>query len=128
MYFRMRTSKESMEILKEMQDITHITPNILARLAIALSLRDNTPIGDKDRNNHGLEFHRHILTGNHDLIFKCLISQHCGRYLSDEEYFPVYIKRHLDRGAPELKKIYDYSKNTEKFMINLSKIDSGVLL
>ncbi len=128
MYFRMRTSKETMDILKELQDITHITPNILARFAISLSLRDSTPVEERDRNTHGLEFHRHILTGNHDLLYKCLISQHCGRYLSDEEYFPTYIKRHLDRGAPELKNIYEYSRNSEKFIVNLSKINSGVML
>lgn len=123
MQFRLRTSGKTANILKELQNNTKLTPNILARLAISMSLLDPTPINATPfENTVGVEFNRHTLTGSHDSIYKIMISQHAGRYLPDEEYYPTYINRHLDRGAPKLKNEFDYAGNTEKFLIALSNL------
>ncbi len=115
-----------MEILKDLQSKTKLTPNVLSRLAISLSLRDNENIDNFDEDNNGLEFNRHTLTGDFDLIFKVLISQHCGKQLSDEEYFPVYFKKHLDRGAKMLYSEYKYTGNYEKFILHLTRLTEEV--
>ena len=38
-------------------------------------------------------------TGDNETYFKVLIEQVEGRYLSEEEYFPKYVKAHIDRGS-----------------------------
>ncbi len=119
MHFRMRTSAKTMHILKDLQIKTRLAPNILARLAIGLSLQDLDPIDDLEVDNSGLEFNRHTLTGEHDVVYKALISQHCRRHLNDDEYFPEYIKKHLDRGALKLSNKYEYAGNAEKFLTTL---------
>lgn len=119
MFFRLRTSIKTANDLKFLQDATKLTPNILARIAIAISLRDSNPVDNLKTNNNGLEFMRSTLTGNHDVIYKALIAQHCGRRLTDEEYFPHYIKLHLDRGCAMLMNEYKYAGNYEKLINNL---------
>lgn len=123
MQFRLRTSGKTANIIKELQGKTNITPNILVRLAISVSLLDPEQIDPTPLENPvGLEFNRHTLTGSYDVIYKVLISQHAGRYLTDEEYFPVYFNRHLERGIPKLKNEFDYAGNTEKFLVALSEL------
>lgn len=121
MQFKLRTSVKTANIIKELQAKTSITPNVLARLAIGLSLKDPEQINPNPLENPiGIEFNRHTLTGSHDIIYKILISQHANRYLTDEEYFPVYFNQHLERGMPKLKNEFDYAGNTEKFLNSLS--------
>lgn len=123
MQFRLRTSGKTANIIKELQGKTNITPNILARLSISISLLDPGQIDPTPLENPvGLEFNRHTLTGSYDVIYKVLISQHAGRYLTDEEYFPVYFNRHLERGVSKLKNEFDYAGNTEKFLVALSEL------
>jgi len=118
--FRLKTSKATMDILLDLKNKTNITPNILARLAIALSLKNQNPLEDIAHDSMGLEFSRAVLTGKYDLLFKALIIRYEGRELTDEEYFPKYIKLHLERGAKMLMNEYKYAGNYEKFIINLA--------
>lgn len=121
MQYRMKTSKKTMNILLELKERTKVTPNYIARIAICLSLRDPSQI-ENDPNTAGLEFNRHTLTGDYDRIFKALIAQHCNRELTDEEYFPIFINRHLERGANLLNEIYKYEGNFENFIKELANI------
>lgn len=124
MQFRLRTSGKTANIIKELQAKTNITPNILARLAVSLSLKDPEQIDPVPLQNPvGLEFNRHTLTGSYDVIYKVLISQHAGRYLNDEEYFPIYFNKHLERGMTKLKNEFDYTGNTEKFILSISQLE-----
>ena len=125
MQFRLRTSGKSQELLLELKNATKITPNILSRYAIALSIRKQETLEDLEYDVSGLEFNRHVLTGNYDATFKALISQREERELTDEEYFPHYLKLHLERGIRMLKAEYDYAGNTEKFLINLMNYAEG---
>ncbi|MFZ3172298.1 MAG: DndE family protein [Carboxydocellales bacterium] len=126
MQFRLKTSVKTMNILKDLQSCTNLTPNVLARLAISLSLGDPDQVDNFPTNTNGLEFNRHTLTGSHDLIYKSLIAQHCGRHLTDEEYFPYYIKLHLDRGVIKLFNEYKYAGNFEKLITNLVNLSTEV--
>ena len=125
MQFRLRTSGEAQEILLELKNATKITPNILSRYAVALSLKQEEPLNVIEYDVAGLEFNRHVLTGNYDSTFKALISQYENRELTDEEYFPTNLKLHLERGIRLLKSEYNYAGNTEKFLINLMNYAKG---
>jgi DNA sulfur modification protein DndE len=122
MNFRLKTSKFTGEKLKQLQSTTNLTPNILVRLAIGLSLRQNGTPEVTLSDNNGLEFNRNTLTGEYDYIFKALITQHTNRELNEEEYFPDLFNAHLERGVRLLSNEYQHAGNSEKLMINLLQL------
>lgn len=119
MNFRLKTSKSTAERLKTLQNSTGLTPNILARYAVILSLREQQPVNPIIRDTAGQEFNRPTLTGQYDFVFKALIAQREGRAISDEEYFPGLFNAHLERGARLLENEYKYAGNYQKMLINL---------
>lgn len=126
MIFRLKTSAKCQNTLADLYSRTNITPNILCRYAISLSVLEDSPVDiDKVKDSTGQEFNRQILTGKYDTVFKAIISHREGRHLDDEEYFPVYIKAHIERGVELLKNNYDLSGNKEKFLINLARVQNG---
>lgn len=123
--FKLKTSKEARDILLDLKSKTKTTPNILSRYAISLSLLEPESLKKFNYNTDGFEFNRHVLTGKYDSIFKALIIQYEGRELTDEEYFPEYIKAHLERGIRILNSEYQYTGNYEKFILNLLTYTPG---
>jgi DNA sulfur modification protein DndE len=119
MNFRLKTSKKTEESLKQLQINLNLTPNIIARLAVALSLREPSPVGAEKIDTGGIEFNRNTLTGEHDYLFKALIAQHCGRQITDEEYFPGLFNAHLERGIRYLMNEYKHAGNHEKLIKSL---------
>ena len=126
MVFKLRTSKETMDIFSSLNAIVHLQPFALCKLAIALSLRSGESLTEVDfrSNNEGLELNRQTITGEYDELFKALIIKNANKSLTDEEYFPRYIKAHIDRGARMLMAEYKYSNN--KFYEHLVNIDKGI--
>ena len=125
MIHRLRLSTRTSNLLKELQDQTLLTPNVLGRLAVGISL---TMEGDPDtsnfHNNRGLEINRQTFTGDYDFIYKALIAQHRGRSVTDEEYFPELFNAHLERGISVLQNEYKYAGNTNKFYESILKFNS----
>ena len=126
MIFRLKTSAKCQRTLTDLHSRTNITPNILCRYAISLSVLQDTPVDiNKVKDTTGQEFNRQILTGRYDSIFKAIITQDINRELTDEEYFPTYIKAHIERGVELLKNNYDLTGNKDKFLINLARTQDG---
>lgn len=118
MNFRLNTSKATGERLKSLQDSTRLTPNILARYAVILSLKERQPVLKTVKDRSGLELPRNVLTGPYDYLFKVLIAQHEQREIADEEYFPDLFNAHLERGTVLLQNEYNYAGNYEKMITN----------
>lgn len=119
MNFTLKTSKYAKETLLQLQSSTGITPNILIRYAVALSLRNSegaeiVPI-TKDFSD-GLVLNRSTVTGEYDYVFRALITQAAGKEVSDEEYFPGLFNAHLERGIRTLAGEYKSAGNYEKFI------------
>ena len=125
MIFKLKTSKKSMEIFEQIGQRTNLQPFSLSKIAIALSIASNIPLIDEDfkTNNDGLELNRQTITGDHDVLFKSLIISELKKPISDEEYFPKYLKAHLDRGAILLDSEFKYSRN---FLDHLCKLDESI--
>lgn len=119
MNFRLKTSKATAEKLKVLNASTGLTPNILARYAVCLSIRDPQPISKLVKDVGGIEFNRNTLTGEYDFIFKALTAQHQKQSITDEEFFPDLFNAHLERGIRRLASEYNYAGNTEKLILNL---------
>ena len=126
MNFKLKTSKETMKIFVDLGNSLHLQPYILSKIAIALSLKCKENLGEKDflTDNEGIELNRQTITGEYDELFKALIISNNNERLNDDQYFPKYIKAHLDRGAKILYAQYRY--NPSNFYKNVINIDSTI--
>lgn len=119
MNFRLKTSKATADRLKQLQTTLGLTPNIISRIAVVLSLREKMPISKVVKDSSGIEFNRTTLTGSYDYVFKALVSQREQRHITDEEFFPDLFNAHLDRGTRLLLNEYEFAGNSEKLISNL---------
>ena len=126
MIFKLRTSKTTMNIFEEMGTVIHLQPFALCKIAIALSLRNPEQLTEDDfkSDSDGLELNRQTITGEYDDLFKALIISHLGEKMTDEVYFPKYLKAHIDRGTKYLYAEYKYSNNN--FYKHLLELDKGI--
>jgi len=122
MQFRLKTTKKTATSLKYLHNVTGLTPNILIRIAISLSLLDPKEPENVHPESNGLEFNRNTLTGEHDYFYKALIRQHAKREIPEEEYFPRIFNNHLTRGVELLEQEYKHAGNFNKLLINLLKL------
>ncbi|GGD08317.1 DNA sulfur modification protein DndE [Pontibacillus salipaludis] len=122
MNFRLKTTAETAEILKNLHNSTGLTPNLLSRIAISLSVLNNDNPGEVVSDRNGLEFNRNTLTGDNDYFYKAIIRQHANREVTEEEYFPNLFNAHLTRGVKLLNEEYKHSGNYDKLLRNLLKL------
>ena len=92
MIFRLKTSKKTQEIFQELERRTNYKPYTLVKHAIAWSLKEHTTVSNFLSDSDGLDLNRQTITGDNEVFFKMLIEQVEGRNLSDEEFFPKYVK------------------------------------
>lgn len=116
MIFRLKTSKETEEILKELENRTNLRPFTLVKHAMAWSIKTGEPVNGYSSDSNGLDLNRQTITGDYDVYFKTLIEQVEGEHLKEEEYFPHFVKAHIDRGALLLKDAYEAAGNLDKYV------------
>ena len=125
MVFKIKTAKKTMEIFEEISASEYLAQFIIYKLAISMSLKSEKKLDESDFNTDvlGLELNRQTITAEYDDLFKSLIELSEGRHISDDEYFPVYLKAHLDRGA---KMIYSEFKYNKDFLLSLLSEEKGI--
>lgn len=125
MAFKLKTSKRAAEIFDRIESSENLPCYTLVKLAMALSLRSKKPLQDSDfhTNTLGRELNRQTITGDADAVYKCLMELHFGQHLKDEEFFPLHIKAHIDRGAILLDQEQRYGGD---FLIHLTEIEKGI--
>ena len=94
----------------------------MAFAGTATAAEVNAAYSDTD----GLELNRQTITGEYDDYFKVLIEQAEGRHLSNEEYFPKYMKAHIDRGAILLESRYKHAGDLDKYVLETFGIGDTV--
>ena len=117
MIFKLKTSQKTQQIFAEIGKSTSLNPYTLVKHAIAWSLKEQGKVTSFSSDNEGLELNRQTITGEYDDYFKVLIEQAEGRHLSTEEYFPKYIKAHIDRGAIILESRYKHAGDLDKYVL-----------
>lgn len=116
MIFRLKTSKRTEEIFRELENRTRLKPYTLVKHAIAWSVKENTSVDGLKTDSDGLDLNRQTITGDQDIYFKLLIEQVEQRHLEDEEYFPTYVKAHVDRGAVILLNMYNHAGTLDNYV------------
>lgn len=121
---KLRTSYQTQERFNSLTQSLGLQPFILSKLAIALSIRKGKlSAEDFKSDNDGLELSRQTIFGDHDLLFKSLIVNNAERAISEEEYFPAYVKAHLDRGS---KLLFDEKRYSKDFYNHLCNMDANI--
>ena len=122
MIYKLHTSKQTQEIFSGLGQAVGLQPFALAKLAIALSIKEEK-LSNTDylTDNEGLELSRQTIFGEFDLLYKCLIVNRENRQMTDDEYFPKIVKAHLDRGAILLNNEKRYSKDFYNHLCRLEK-------
>ena len=129
MGFRLKTSKKTKEIFEEIGKSSNLKPFALSKIAVSMSLNETTSIEDYINNDiNGLELQRATVTGEFDSMFKALIEVKLKTHVTDDQYYPHFMKLHIDRGAELLYNKYKYAGgNLEKFLNNLlTKGDANI--
>ena len=117
MIFRLKTSKRTQEIFEELENRTNYKPYTLVKHAIAWSVMEKTSVSDYVSDSDGLDLNRQTITGDNETYFKVLIEQVEGRHLTDEEFFPKYVKAHIDRGSELLLDMYKHAGSVDKYIL-----------
>lgn len=125
MAFKLKTSKRADEIFRRLEGSENLPCYTLVKLAIALSIKSGLPLTEEDfqTNALGRELNRQTVTGDADVLYKCLIQMDAKKHLTDDEYFPGYVKAHIDRGAIMLENEQRYG---DKFLVHLTELDQGI--
>lgn len=119
MIFRLKTSKRTQEIMEELERRTNYKPYTLVKHAIAWSLLEKTSISDYTSDSDGLDLNRQTITGDNEAFFKAAIEVVEGRHLSDEEFFPQYVKAHIDRGSTLLLDMYNHAGTVDRYIMHV---------
>lgn len=117
MIFKLKTAKRTQEIFSEIERSTHLKPYTLVKHAIAWSLKDGIPADKFNYDSNGQELNRQTIMGEFEEYFKVLIEQVEGRHLTDEEFFPKFVKAHIDRGAIILESRFKHAGNMDKYVL-----------
>ena len=108
-------SADNTQKVRTLKGRTGLTPNILCRFALALSLRDPGVPDPTAFPNDGMEFNRHTLFGPHEVILLALLRQRCVQDGLDPDLdLPKQLHAHINRGVgilyPRLRSISDLGK------------------
>ena len=124
MSFKLKTSKRTEDIFREVGASEQLQPFILAKIALSLSIKCKGNLKEEDffSDNNGRELSLQAITEEFDLLYKCLIEMREKRNMQDEEYFK-YIKAHLDRGAVLLNNEHKYGGD---FLVHLLEFENSI--
>lgn len=76
--FRIQLSKKTWDRLQYMQTRTRLTPNIIARMAISLALRDiQTAAINESKPDQIHVINRDVLFGDQEKVYEALLRQFC---------------------------------------------------
>ncbi len=119
MIFRLKTSKQTQEIFEELERRTNYKPYTLVKHAIAWSVAENTSVADFKSDSNGLDLNRQTITGDNEEYFKAMFELIEGRFLEEDEFFPKYVKAHIDRGSKLLLDMYNHAGNADKYILHV---------
>jgi len=100
---RVRLSNHASDRLKLIKGWTGLTPNIVARIAIMLVIRDNTSLDNAGlQDTDGQELHKGVLFGDQADTFEVLLRQYFHDNVSAEESVQKTIASMVEIGVHKI--------------------------
>lgn len=126
MIFRLKTSKRTQEIFEELERRTNFKPYTLVKHAIAWSVAEKTSVENFKSDSNGLDLNRQTITGDNEEYFKTMFELIEGRFLEENEFFPKYVKAHIDRGSKLLLDMYNHAGSVDKYILHVLGVGDTV--
>jgi len=110
---QIRISYRSQNLLAALKKRTGLTPNILARFAICMSIKERSIPNSAEFDESGSEFTPTVLFGEHEPIYHALMLNRLKNDKLDPEiYLNKMTRSHLNRGvialAPRINDLSDF--------------------
>jgi DNA sulfur modification protein DndE len=118
MIFRLKTSRQTQIIFEELERRTNFKPYTLVKHAIAWSVAEKTSVENYSSDSNGLDLNRQTITGDNEEYFKTMFELIEGRFLEEDEFFPKYVKAHIDRGSKLLLDMYNHAGSVDKYILH----------
>ena len=123
-------SADNTQKVRTLKGRTGLTPNILCRFALSLSLRDPGVPDPTAFPNDGMEFNRYTLFGPHEVILLALLRQRCVQDRLDPDLdLAEQLHAHINRGIgilyPRLRSIYDLGQMVAHVQEDRSRRSGG---
>jgi DNA sulfur modification protein DndE len=99
---RVHISKRATELLKQIKAKTGVTPNILCRMALSLSLEESHKANPEITDLNGAEFNLPTLLGDASQLYEALIRQSHGDLNPKDAQ--LVLAAHIDNGVDKLKR------------------------
>lgn len=97
---KIRLSRDATLRVRQLKSRTGLTPNVLCRLGICLSLEDESAPTPEHYDEHGMEFNRYTLTGELDTMLTALLQQWCHEHsMESDDSERDLLRAHLNRGV-----------------------------
>ncbi len=127
MQINIKTSEENRQIVQDLTRKFNLgTENIIARIALAYSLTQNTVLKpDNIKDSKGKEYKDDVLFGNYKDFYIALVCQKYKLFRTDKD-IGKYIKLHIDDGLEIINKILKNNSNYTGFDFLLDSIDKGI--
>lgn len=126
MIFRLKTSKQTQEIFEELERRTNYKPYTLVKHAIAWSVAEKTSVENFESDSDGLDLNRQTITGDNEEYFKTMFELVEGRLLEEDEFFPKYVKAHIDRGSKLLLDMYNHAGSVDRYILHVLGVGDTV--
>ena len=112
-FSRVKISTKSTHNLAKLKMKTGLTPNILARFAICISIKDRLVPNPDEYNDEGSELTPNVLFGEHEQIYLALMLNRLKvDRLDPELYLNKMTRAHLNRGVialwPRINDLSDF--------------------
>ena len=107
-FSRIRVSSRSTHAFGMLKSSTGLTPNILARFCICLSIKQRGIPNPDEYNKDGAELAPAVLFGEHEPVYLALVINRLKQDgLDPEHYLDEMTRAHLNRGAIGLRQRID---------------------
>ena len=104
-FTHIKTSKANKEVVSQLTRKLNLgAENVIARIALAYSLKSNKKLDLKDvQDSGGKAYSRKVLFGDYDKYYIALVAQHYQLHISNQD-LGKYVKLHVDNGLKILDK------------------------
>lgn len=104
-------SYRSQNLLSQLKSRTGLTPNIMGRFAICMSLNDPSPPNPEEFDEKGSEIHPSVMFGEYEDVFRAMMVMRLKKDgLDPEQYLHKMTRAHFNRGTIALfARIHDIS-------------------
>lgn len=116
---KMKLSAKATSDLDEMANNLGLRRNIVCRIAIGVSLSDNTPPSLDDSDYGGLEFNKPTIVGTDEQILTALLTHHFNTKIDAEDFFSTYLRAEIIRGLSMMVSEYRRINSPIEYMERL---------